>query len=100
MPRAGIGAVSIPPLVVLERRGPVRRASRRAIADAVDQLDAGRDSSSPTATAAAVLARRIGRTMPLIYGGGALGEVAALRWKSQFNENAKVAGVLPTASPS
>ena len=29
--------------------------------------------------------------MPIVYGGGALGEVAAWRWKGQFNENAKVA---------
>ena len=39
----------------------------------------------------AALARQIGRTLPIVYGGGALGEVAAVRWKGQFNENAKVA---------
>ncbi len=37
------------------------------------------------------LARRIGRTMPLVYGGGVLGEAAAWRWKGQFNENPKLA---------
>ena len=37
-----------------------------------------------------MLARRIGRTIPLVYGGGALGAVAAQRWKAQCNENAKV----------
>ena len=35
------------------------------------------------------LARRIGRTIPLVYGGGALGAVAAMRWKCDVNENAK-----------
>ena len=35
------------------------------------------------------LARRIGRTIPIVYGGGGVGAVAALRWKTQFNENAK-----------
>jgi glucose/mannose-6-phosphate isomerase len=35
------------------------------------------------------LARRIGRTIPLVYGGGALGAVAAMRWKADVNENAK-----------
>ena len=33
---------------------------------------------------------KIGRTIPLIYGGGTLGAVAAQRWKTQMNENAKI----------
>ena len=37
------------------------------------------------------LARRIGRTLPILYGGDAVGEVAARRWKAQVNENPKVA---------
>ena len=40
-------------------------------------------------TRARELARQIGRTIPLIYGGGALGAVAAYRWKCDVNENAK-----------
>jgi glucose/mannose-6-phosphate isomerase len=36
------------------------------------------------------LARKIGRTIPLVYGMGALGGVAAMRWKQSMNENAKV----------
>jgi glucose/mannose-6-phosphate isomerase len=44
-----------------------------------------RGESSP----AAALARRIGRTIPLIHGGGAVGGAAAQRWKTQINENAK-----------
>ncbi len=35
------------------------------------------------------LARRIGRTIPLVYGAGGLGAVAAMRWKCSINENAK-----------
>ena len=35
------------------------------------------------------LARRIGRTFPLVHGGGAIGATAAQRWKTQINENAK-----------
>ncbi len=35
------------------------------------------------------LAAHIDRTMPLIYGGGPVGRVAAVRWKNQVNENAK-----------
>ena len=35
------------------------------------------------------IARHIGRTIPLIYGGGAIGAAAAYRWKCDVNENAK-----------
>jgi glucose/mannose-6-phosphate isomerase len=35
------------------------------------------------------VARRIGRTIPLVYGSTGLTAVAARRWKSQVNENAK-----------
>ena len=35
------------------------------------------------------LARKIDRTIPLIHAGGALGAVAAMRWKCDVNENAK-----------
>src|SRR5207237_6063832 len=34
------------------------------------------------------IARRIGRTIPLVHGGGAVGATAAQRWKTQVNENA------------
>ncbi len=90
MPRAGIGAVSIPPLVILERLGLLPGISEQ-IATAADHLDKRASSLNVDGSDAAVLARRIGRTLPIIYGGGLVGEVAALRWKAQFNENAKVA---------
>lgn len=88
MPRAGIGAVSIPPLVVLERTGLFPGASQW-IAQAVAQLVRRRDALLVPGNPAEELARAIGRTMPLVYGGGDLGLVAALRWKNQVNENAK-----------
>jgi glucose/mannose-6-phosphate isomerase len=57
------------------------------------QLAARRDKCKPSvegpANPARELARKIGRTIPLIYGGGALGGVAAYRWKCDINENAK-----------
>jgi glucose/mannose-6-phosphate isomerase len=89
MPRAGIGAVSIPPLVVLEATGLFPGASEY-VADAVTQLRRRRDELVADGNAAARLARRIGRTMPLAYGGGDLGAAAARRFKTQCNENAKV----------
>lgn len=90
MPRAGIGAVSIPPLVILERLGMLTGISEQ-VAAAADHLDVRAAELNVAGSPAAVLARRIGRTLPIVYGGGLIGEVAALRWKAQFNENAKVA---------
>jgi glucose/mannose-6-phosphate isomerase len=89
MPRAGIGAVTIPPLVVLERVG-LFPGAMAWIDAAVEQLQRRRDELVADANPAKDLARRIGRQLPIVYGGGGLGGVAALRWKNQFNENAKV----------
>ena len=97
MPRAGIGAVSIPPLLVLERVGLFPGATQY-VSDAVDQLRRRRDELIVDGSAAHRLAAAIGRTIPLAHGGDALGEVAAYRFKCQVNENAKVpafSGVLP-----
>ncbi len=88
-PRAGLGALAIPPMIVLEEMGLFPAASHW-VRLAVEQLQRRRDSLVVTGNAAAELARRIGRTIPLVYGGGGLGGVAAQRWKTQFNENAKV----------
>jgi glucose/mannose-6-phosphate isomerase len=90
MPRAGLGAVAIPPLIVLERLGLFPGASSWIDA-AVDQLRIRRDKLIADGNEAQALARRIGRQLPIAYGGGGLGGLAALRWKNQFNENAKVA---------
>jgi glucose/mannose-6-phosphate isomerase len=89
-PRAAIGALAVPPLVVLEEIGLFRGASHW-IGLAVDQLKRRRDVlavAGDTSDAAGV-ARRIGGTIPLIHGGGAVGSTAAQRWKTQINENAK-----------
>jgi glucose/mannose-6-phosphate isomerase len=97
MPRAGVGAVSIPALVVLERVGLFPGAAQY-VADAVDQLRWRRDKLIQDGNAAQDLARVIGRTMPIAYGGEALGGAAAYRFKCQVNENAKApafAGTVP-----
>lgn len=90
MPRAGIGAVSVSPLVVLERMGLATEIAEQVDA-AVAQLRTRSSDLAGDDNPAAAMARRIGRTLPLVYGGGALGEVAGWRWKGQFNENPKVA---------
>jgi glucose/mannose-6-phosphate isomerase len=90
MPRAGIAAVTAPLLVVLDRLGLVPDTSTM-IDSAVAQLRRRRDELADGSDDVATrLARRIGRTIPLVYGGGPIGEVAAWRWKGQFNENCKV----------
>ena len=96
MPRAGIGAVGIPPLLVLERVGLFPGAAQY-VADAVDQLERRRDQLIVDGSSAHRLAEQIGRTIPIAYGAD-IGQVAAYRFKCQVNENAKspaFAGALP-----
>jgi glucose/mannose-6-phosphate isomerase len=92
LPRAAIGALVAPLAVTLFRTGMARGAHANLVR-AQTQLAARRDRCRPEVEGAAnparELARQIGRTVPLIYGGGALGSVAAYRWKCDINENAK-----------
>ncbi len=90
MPRAGIAAVAVPPLVVLEQLGLLDDAVGQ-VERAIDAMRARRIELDADPSLVTRAARRIGRTLPIVYGGGALGEVAAWRWKGQFNENPKVA---------
>lgn len=92
MPRAALGALVAPIFVALFRMGMLSDA-HALLVGAQDQLARRRDTCRPEVTGAAnparEIARRIGRTIPLVYGGGALGAVAAMRWKADVNENAK-----------
>jgi len=92
LPRAALGALIAPLFATLEGIGLLPDASKW-LSDAVSQLASRRDRCAPevagTANAAREIARQIGRTIPLVYGGGALGAVAAMRWKCDVNENAK-----------
>lgn len=89
-PRAAVGATAMPPLVVLDEMG-LYRGGQYWIDAAVAQLKRRRDELEigGDASAAAGVAHRIGRTIALIHGGGAIGAAAAQRWKTQINENAK-----------
>lgn len=88
-PRTGLGALAVPPLAVLEDIGLFPGATAWVHA-AVEQLKVRRDQLARPGNAAEALARTIGRTIPIIHGGGAVGATAAYRWKSSMNENAKV----------
>ena len=92
MPRAALGALVAPLFVTLFRAGLLPEA-HALLVGAQTQLGRRRDACVPAVEGARnparELARRIGRTIPLVYGGGALGAVAAMRWKADVNENAK-----------
>ncbi|MEY2397226.1 MAG: glucose/mannose-6-phosphate isomerase, partial [Actinomycetota bacterium] len=87
-PRGGIGAVSIPPLLILEGLG-LFPGARGWIDMAVAQLRRRRDRLVADNSPAEQLARRIGGTFPLVHSSASLGAAAVTRWKGQINENAK-----------
>ena len=86
-PRAALGALAVPPLVVLEQVGLFPGATQW-IELAVEQLERRRDELVGEGGPAGEVARRIGRTIPLVHSSAALGMAAAQRWKTQVNENA------------
>ena len=92
VPRAAVGALVAPLFMALFRVG-VFPESHALLVQAQAQLKRRRDQcdvgTAAPANPARELARRIGRSVPLVYGGGALGAVAAYRWKCDINENAK-----------
>ncbi|HYH50796.1 MAG TPA: bifunctional phosphoglucose/phosphomannose isomerase [Acidimicrobiia bacterium] len=92
MPRAALGHLATPLFVVCERLGLLPggvAAVESARAQAARRRDACRPQLEGQANPARELARRIGRTFPLVWGTGAMGAVAAYRWKADVNENAK-----------
>ncbi|HEY1737293.1 MAG TPA: bifunctional phosphoglucose/phosphomannose isomerase [Acidimicrobiia bacterium] len=92
LPRAALGTLVAPLFVSLFRMGLLPSA-HDSLVSAQEQLAIRRDACAPGIDApkniAKEAARKLDRTIPLIYGGGALGGVAAYRWKCDVNENAK-----------
>ena len=91
-PRLALGALVAPLLVILFRLGALPEA-HASLLRAQQQVARRRDQCRPDVEGdrnpARELARRIERTIPVVYGLGGLGGVAAMRWKQSFNENAK-----------
>jgi hypothetical protein len=86
--RAAIGAATVPVLVALSESGlfPDPTASVTAAARALAlRVEAFRAPRGP----AAELARRIGRTIPLVYGSNGVAGAAARWWKERLNVGAK-----------
>lgn len=86
--RSALGALSIPPLAVLEDIGLFTGASEW-IALAVKQLKKRRDHLAKDDNSAQRLARQMVGKAIVINGGGRIGSAAAERWRTQINNNAK-----------
>jgi glucose/mannose-6-phosphate isomerase len=83
-----LGATVVPLLIALFRSGLISDPEP-SVTSARTALRRRRDAFADRAGPAAEVARRIGRTMPVVYGASGIAAVAAQRWKSQVNLNAK-----------
>jgi glucose/mannose-6-phosphate isomerase len=92
MPRAALGNLTAVPLGVLEAMGlvphvgPDLERAARLVDGLAERLGPDRPAGQNRAKA---LAAWIGSRTPVVWGSEGLAEAAALRWKSQVNENAK-----------
>lgn len=88
--RAAVGAAAVHVLTVFEQMGLYAELAE-SVEAAILQLQRRRDELTASDSPAARLARRIGRTLPVVYGADVVGGVAANRWKHMVNRNAKAA---------
>ncbi|MGI8426443.1 MAG: bifunctional phosphoglucose/phosphomannose isomerase [Actinomycetota bacterium] len=90
-PRAALGYLAIPMLVICQRMGLGNFENDLDESEAL--LDRRRQEfrrESPAAqNPAKQLAQRLAGLIPIVYGAEGISEVAAYRWKCQFNECAK-----------
>lgn len=93
MPRAALGHLAFGSLGALERIGLIPSLAED-LDDTIETMEALLALAGPGAPAASnpakSLALRIGERVPVIWGAEGIGAVAAARWKTQCNENAKV----------
>lgn len=88
--RVAVGSLVIPVMIMLEKLGMYPGAGEW-ISSAISQCTIRRNQLIVEDNIARRLARRLGRFLPIVYGGNGPGGWAAEFWKSQFNQNAKVA---------
>jgi glucose/mannose-6-phosphate isomerase len=92
-PRAAVGHLAFGALGALERIGviPALEADVEHTGLLLESLAAEIAPDVPRAdNRAKALAARIGDRIPVVWGSWGVAEVAATRWKTQLNENAKV----------
>jgi len=101
-PRASTGYLFFPMIRVLEEAGVLERSLQNDVAETLDLVDELSQELKPQVgfqeNAAKTLAAEIFGRVPVIYGAADYAGVAALRWKTQINENAKChafAGTFP-----
>lgn len=91
-PRAALGYLAGAPIGILDAMGVIGPADGEIeeAAGALDEL-AGRWGPGERAPAnlAKAMAGWLGGRIPVVWGSEGLAEAAAVRWKTQFNENAK-----------
>ncbi len=83
--RSTLSVLSVAPMVILGQMGLFPGASKW-VHQGVEQLCYRRDTFGDSAKN---LARVLGSTVPLVYGGGGLGATAARHWKNMINISAK-----------
>ncbi len=92
-PRAALGHLAFSVLGGLEASGLLPPVAGD-VEEAVAELSGLAGRLGPTAVAernpAKSLAMRIGEKVPVIWGAEGIGAVAAMRWKTQMNENGKI----------
>jgi glucose/mannose-6-phosphate isomerase len=104
MPRAALWSLLVPVCSVAEAAGvlPPLRDEVLAAADALDAEAAALGPAVPTdANPAKQAALRLLDRLPVVWGSGQLGAVAAARFRTECNENAKVpvvSAALPEAN--
>ncbi|MFB3739304.1 MAG: bifunctional phosphoglucose/phosphomannose isomerase, partial [Candidatus Velamenicoccus archaeovorus] len=93
MPRAAFGFLALGVLGLLEGMG-LGLGVGEGLDGAVERLDTLVATLVPTVPSSVNPAKRlaaaIGHRIPVVWGAGGIGAVAAARWKTQMNENAKV----------
>lgn len=101
-PRASTGYLFFPMLAVIARWGLLDHVMARDVDETLSLLDTLQYRYAPETPAESNLAKQLAvalhRRVPVIYGSQGYRGVIALRWKCQFNENAKqhaFANVLP-----
>jgi len=88
-PRAAFSSLAVTMLIVLEDLGLFPGATQWVI-HAIEQLRRRRNEIAGQDSFVDDIADRLLGTAPLIQGGGGIGGVAADRWKTQINVNAKM----------
>ena len=92
-PRAALGHLGFGLIGALQTMGllPVLETEVAESVSELERLASQMSAEMPSeANPAKRLAALIADKVPVIWGAGAIGEVAAMRWKTQMNENGKV----------